>query len=218
MTRRVAEPSQERKARQGVWGVEDLRERPAPLVEAAGDACLYAESVWFGLQTLADDTPYDLIDLDGTGVDGEWSAGDSYVSDPDQIEIDMASGEITVLDPPGGGLQQQGGIWIAQLRVLYDDQFTGDMWTGINWSSWNTQMDVDLQHHKAQGANTHVFGETGFCTSMALVYNATPASNPSLKGLFWQVSGAGQDVFMVVFSLARMCRYPTPTGSFVSDL
>ena len=36
MTRRVTENSQEKKTRQGVWGVEDLRKRPAPIIEAGG--------------------------------------------------------------------------------------------------------------------------------------------------------------------------------------
>lgn len=37
MSRRVSEPSPQRRQAQGVWGVEDLRKRPAPIMEA-GDS------------------------------------------------------------------------------------------------------------------------------------------------------------------------------------
>ena len=49
MSRRVSEPSPQRRQAQGVWGVEDLRKRPAPEVAAGGGGDL----PWIVLKDIA---------------------------------------------------------------------------------------------------------------------------------------------------------------------
>lgn len=209
MTAPVQEPNLYRHTSGLQWGQNQLFRRPAPV--GSTNACLYAMTVWNGLQAIPDDTAFNLTDMDNTGADGEWT--DGYVSDVDQIEVDLTTGEISVL-----GTEAQGGIYLATLKVLYDNQFAGDLWTAVNWTSWTlfNQMDSELQYQKAQNGTSHVFGETGVCTSMQLVLDATPVANPSLKGSFWQVSGSPQNIFQVSFSVCRVCLYPGDNGGFVT--
>lgn len=83
MSRRVSENTPQKKAKQGVWGVEDLRKRPAPTPasEAGSIACFRAYKWNAALQTVANaNDDYITFDRwqtsDATIIDGgAWIAG-----------------------------------------------------------------------------------------------------------------------------------------------
>lgn len=65
MTRRVGEPAQERKARQGVWGVEDVRKRPAPIPPESSGGVVPWIILEAGGQTLGSGLTFSPLLFDG---------------------------------------------------------------------------------------------------------------------------------------------------------